>query len=84
MIPSTRTSITYIQSAFGKSVCGSAGAEPLWAAKTQMAHCAAIRRLCWTRMQDDAIQKKDDISHIKQHCLASCGEDHMVRIYKVQ
>ena len=56
----------------------------MWAAKTQMAHCAAIRRLCWTRMQDDAIQKKDDISHIKQHCLASCGEDHMVRIYKVQ
>ncbi len=65
-------------------MCDLAGAEPLWTAPTQMAHCAAIRRLCWTCTQDDALQKKDGDSSTEQHCLASCGEDHMVRIYQVQ
>ena len=62
-----------------------AGAEPLWTAPTHMAHCAAIRRLCWTRIHDDMQDKGvDDGEGSVQHCLASCGEDHMVRIYKVQ
>ena len=71
-------------SSCGEHVCDLAGAEPLWAASTQMAHCAAIRRLCWTYTQDDALQKEEDSSIIEQHCLASCGEDHMVRIYRMQ
>lgn len=50
-----------------------------------MAHCGAIRRLCWAcSAEDDTLDKQGKSSVTKQHCLASCGEDHMVRIYQLR
>ena len=58
-----------------------AGAELLWAAPDHMAHCAAIRRLCWTCSEIEGPSK--DTRSVRTHHLASCGEDHLVRVYTV-
>ena len=58
-----------------------AGAELLWAAPNRMAHCAAIRRLCWTCYESEGPSK--DTEGARKHHLASCGEDHLVRVYIV-
>lgn len=46
-----------------------------------MAHSAAVRRLCWTHL--DSTEHEKDSKTAAQPCLASCGDDHMVRIFEV-
>ena len=62
-----------------------AGMNKVWAASLHLRHCAAIRRLCWTLVpqKEDAIgtDSKERRSALK---LASCGEDHLVRVCNVK
>lgn len=64
------------------SFYAAAGGVALWTMPAHMAHGAAIRRLCWTQRRDSGSDREDSKSGT-QLCLASCGEDHMVRIFEV-
>ena len=54
----------------------SVGVECVWRAAQHMRHGAAIRRLCWAPLQSKVVSEQP-------LQLASCGDDHVVRVYAV-
>lgn len=55
-----------------------AGLDRLWVAPEHMRHCAAVRRLCWAEeFREESEGERPALR------LATCGEDHLVRVYSI-
>jgi hypothetical protein len=70
----------------GSGVCEGGGglaveSEVLWRSDATTQHAGAVRRVCWRRTGGGGGQGRGDGR--KQYHLASCGEDHAVRVFAV-
>lgn len=57
-----------------------ADAKRIWECPVATRHCASVRRLCWRQQVADEC---DDHGEERSMYLASCGDDHCVRIFSV-
>ena len=57
-----------------------ASSSCVWQSSLQSSHCAPVRRLCW---QSNTKGSGDVHSRQRQSLLATCADDHCIRIFNV-
>lgn len=59
-----------------------ADASCVWDCPVAARHCASVRRLCWQQSDMNQVSNSTADRQCNMH-LASCGDDHCVRIFSV-
>lgn len=57
-----------------------ASSSCVWESSLEYSHCAPVRRLCW----QSSVEGYNDVhSHQRQSRLATCADDHCIRVFNV-